>query len=84
MDKLEGKYRVNHPLFESVVFPDEVEAVNAAERLCSFLIKNSDRTEVRVDVLRYATDEGSDGVQPIWWWCKTVEAELSIRCGEEE
>ena len=59
-------------------------AERAAEKLCFFLVRNTDRFESHVDVLKYATDEGStgNGVETIWWWHKTVTAELNLR-GQE-
>ena len=80
----EGDFKIDHPLFEDIIFSDKKAAERAAEKLCFFLVRNTDRFESHVDVLKYATDEGStgNGVETIWWWHKTVTAELNLR-GQE-
>jgi hypothetical protein len=79
----QGSFRIDHPLFENIIFSDEEDVKNAAERLCLFLIKNTDRLESSVGILRYATEEDDAGdTQTIWWWHEAVNARLTI--GESE
>ena len=85
MDKnLKGKYRIDHPLFQDIVFVEEETAVNAAERLCLFLIRSSEqRTEASIDVLKYDTDTSDGDIKTIWWFHKTIEATLQITENDE-
>ncbi len=78
-----GKYRINHPLFNNIVFSDRDTVVSTAERLCLFLIKNSDRLSASIDITRYDTETGDGETQTIWWHYKTVEAELNINDDDE-
>ncbi len=78
-----GRYRINHPLFEEIVFSDGDTAVSAAERLCVFLIKNSDRLSASIEITRYDTETSDGETQTIWWYYKTVEAELNINDNDE-
>ena len=75
---VEGNYRVDHELFQGVVFTSEEEAILMAENLCRFLIRNTPRIEASVEVLVFKTDDGCDGTQKIWWHHTTIEAELTV------
>ncbi len=82
----ENSYRVEHPLFKSVLFTKEEAAVEAAERLCRFLIcdlnATGDRSEVSVEISRYATEEDQSETRTIWWHFKTITVVLEMHSGE--
>jgi len=82
----ENSYRVEHPLFRSVLFTKEEAVVEAAERLCRFLIRDldygGDRSEVSVEISRYATEEDEGDTRTIWWHFKTVTAVLEVGISE--
>lgn len=76
-------FKVDHQLFDEITFPNAEAAERAAERLCLFLIKNTDRREIHIEVLRYAEEQDNDGeIKTQWWFHKNVSARLTV--GDEE
>jgi hypothetical protein len=70
---LEGMYRIGHNLFDDAIFLNSDDAEKAARSFCRFLIAKAGADEATIEVLRYATDEDSDGrVVTDWWHYKTV------------
>ena len=71
------KYWVDHALFEGIEFASEEAAIDAAERLAEFLIRNTDRREAAVYTLQYGTEDG----ETRWWHHNGFEARIEKRDG---
>jgi hypothetical protein len=74
-----NRFRVDHPIFDGLIFKSEEEAVDRAERLCMFLLRHTSQRSVLVVVERFATEDmGGGDIQTIWWHHKTVSASISV------
>ena len=75
---IEGMYGIDHDIFKGAVFIDRDSVMAAAKKFCRFLMASSGVDEATVDILKYATDEGSDGrgVRTDWWYHHSVSLRI--------
>jgi len=76
------KYKIDHKIFNEIEFTSDEVAQRAAERLADYVLRNSDRSEIVIDILRWIEDKNEDPRAPAWFHHETVEMRIGTNLRE--
>jgi len=72
------KYKIDHPVFEDLEFDNDEHAIRLAERLVMHTLRNSDRNEFSIIILKWIDDTEIDSRAPSWFHHKTIEGMIGF------
>lgn len=70
-------YKIDHYLYEGLQIDSKELAEKLAERLVLFIVRNSDNSQARVEILEYISDDAETGDKEGWYYYSTAEASLN-------
>lgn len=70
------KYKIDHNVFDEIEFASDEVAERAASRLADYVLRNSDRSEITIDILKWIDDTNEDPRAPAWFHHHTVDMRI--------